>query len=452
MEPRVAYLTAGAANMFCGSCLRDNTLAAELRREGCEILLIPVYTPIRTDEKDVSTHQIFYGGINVYLQQKVPLFRYLPRALDRILDQPWLVNGLARNRIETDASKLGDLLVSILQGEEGNQRKEVRRLVDWLASDFKPNLINFSNIMVAGSAPALKKELGCSIVVTLQGDDLFLDGLLEPFRTQALREIRRIARSVDRFIVFTRFYARFMSEFLGIPPHKISIVPLGVALDDYSSQPPPVRSEGPWTVGYLARVCPEKGFHLLVDAFIRLRRKMGPEQIRLKAAGWLGKSDRDFYQEQMIRISQEGAQGDYDYLGVLDRSQKLEFLRSLDLFSVPTVYRDPKGLFVLESLASGVPVVQPDHGSFPEMLADTGGGELVRPNDSQDLAEGLERLLLDPVLRAELRTRGGERVRRLHGAEQMAASTLRLYRQLVAGGEVEEPEAESAAGCGGTLS
>ena len=446
MKPRVAYLTAGAANMFCGSCLRDNTLAAELLREGCEILLIPTYTPIRTDEKDVSTHRIFYGGINVYLQQKLPLFRYLPRALDRVLDQPWLVNGLARNRIETDASKLGDLTVSILQGEDGNQRKEVARLVDWLASDFRPNLINFTNIMVAASAPALKKRLGCSVVVTLQGDDLFLDGLLEPYRTQALKEIRRIARHVDRFIVFTRFYAGFMSEFLGLPPHKISIVPLGVALDGYSSERPPVRAEGPWTVGYLARVCPEKGFHLLVDAFLRVRRKLGPGNVRLKTAGWLGKSDCRFYRDQETRILKEQAEADFAYEGVLDRPQKLKFLRSLDLFSVPTVYREPKGLFVLESLASGVPVVQPAHGSFPELLADTGGGELVRPNDSQDLAECLERLLSDPQLRTDLAARGVEGVRRLHGAEQMASSTLRLYRELVADGAGVETEARSAAG------
>ncbi|MCZ6539665.1 MAG: glycosyltransferase family 1 protein, partial [Chloroflexi bacterium] len=51
---KVAYLTAGAGGMYCGSCMRDNTLAAALLRSGRDVVLIPIYSPIRTDEADVS--------------------------------------------------------------------------------------------------------------------------------------------------------------------------------------------------------------------------------------------------------------------------------------------------------------------------------------------------------------------------------------------------------------
>ena len=70
---RIAYITAGAAGMYCGSCLHDNTLAAALLELGEDVVLVPTYTPLRTDEPDVSIDRVFFGGINVYLQEKVPL-------------------------------------------------------------------------------------------------------------------------------------------------------------------------------------------------------------------------------------------------------------------------------------------------------------------------------------------------------------------------------------------
>ncbi|HIG27455.1 MAG TPA: hypothetical protein EYQ50_06530 [Verrucomicrobiales bacterium] len=180
---KVAYLTSGAAGMFCGSCMHDNTLASALIKKGCDIQLIPTYTPIRTDEGDVSSDQIFFGGINIYLQQKIPFFRYLPRALDRWLDNPRLIQMLAARSIKTDPSDLGNLTISMLKGESGFQRKEVKRLVDWLENESKPDLVVFSNILIGGCIPTIKKALKVPVLVTLQGDDLFIDFLPDPFRT-----------------------------------------------------------------------------------------------------------------------------------------------------------------------------------------------------------------------------------------------------------------------------
>ena len=71
---KIVYLTAGAAGMFCGSCMHDNTLVRGLARQGWDLQLVPTYTPIRTDEDDVSVDQVFFGGVNIYLQQKIHLF------------------------------------------------------------------------------------------------------------------------------------------------------------------------------------------------------------------------------------------------------------------------------------------------------------------------------------------------------------------------------------------
>ena len=83
---RIVYLTAGAGGMYCGSCLNDNTLARALTKLGVDIQLVPTYTPITTDEHDVSLNEVYFGGINVYLQQKFPPLRWLPAPFDRILN------------------------------------------------------------------------------------------------------------------------------------------------------------------------------------------------------------------------------------------------------------------------------------------------------------------------------------------------------------------------------
>ena len=118
----------------------------------------------------------------------------------------------------------------------------------------------------------------------------------------------------------------------------------------------------------------------------------------------------------------------YTYVGAVDRLGKIEFLRSLDALSVPTTYRDPKGLFVLEALAAGVPVVQPAHGAFPELLESLGGGRLVPPNDAQRLAHGLHQLLIDEESRRRLSQQGCRAVHERFNAEAMARGTLATLR------------------------
>ena len=431
--PKVAYLTAGGGGMFCGSCMRDNTLAAALTRLGCDVTLVPLYTPIRTDEQDVSVDRVFFGGINVYLQQKIPLFRYLPGFLDRWLDSRWILNRVASGRIKVAAKELGELTVQVLKGEHGHLRKEVFRLVEWVERHVQPDLVNLSNILIAGCVPELKQHLKVPIVVTLQGDDLFLEELTSPYKEQALAEIRRVAAQVDGFIVFSRFYADFMSQYLGLDRQKFHVVPLGLNLDDY---PVPLTSDPntrPLAIGYLARICPEKGFHLLVDAFIQMAAMPGLEAVRLHAAGWLGARDEAYFRQQVDKLARAGLTDRFHYAGAVERQEKLGFFGAIDVLSVPTVYQEPKGLYVLEAWASGLPVVQPDHGAFPELLGGADAGRLVRPNDVGQLTDVLGELLRDGAKRRALGANGQALVRRSFSAEHAAQSTLDVYGKSLAG-------------------
>ncbi len=423
---RIAYIAAGAADMYCGSCLHDNTLAAALQKMGHDAVLIPTYTPLRTDGADVSIDRIFFGALNVYLEQKAAAFRHSPGILHRLLDRPGLIRRAAKLGASTDPTELGDLTYSILQGEEGFQAKELEKLVAWLRDDLRPDVVHLTNSMFAGFARELKRQLGVPVVCSLQGEDLFLDQLREPWKTRVRELLRDRARDIDAFQVNSAWYAGTMAEYLGgIDPRRMFVVPLGLRLAGHEGGTE--RSgDGPLTIGYLARICPEKGLHVLVEAF-RLLATRHPGQVRLRVAGYLGARDRQYLEDLEARIAGWGLTGSYERVGEVDRDEKIRFLQSLDVLSVPTTYRDPKGLFVLEALANGVPVVQPRHGAFPEVVEATGGGLLVDPDSPEDLARGLEELLRDPGLRRELGQRGREAVHTRFDDRAEAEATIRVY-------------------------
>ena len=412
--------------MYCGSCLRDNALAAELKSRGHDVLLVPLYTPTLTDEPNVSEARVFFGGISVYLQQKVRFFRRAPRAFDRLFDAPWLIKAASSGSISTDPRSLGELTISMLKGQDGNQRKEFDKMMEWLVSEPAPDVIQLPNALLASLAPPMRRALNAPVHCTLQGEDLFLDGLTKAHRTEAMDLIRRNAESVDRFTAVSDYYAGFMSNYLSIPREKIDVVPLGINLDgfDRRAESPPGR---PFTVGYLARIAPEKGLLGLCEAYVRFRRMAGVDSARLEVAGYLAPDQQSYLKSAERTLTDAGFAGELHYRGALDRQQKIEFLRGLDVFSVPTVYVEPKGLFLLEAMACGVPVVQPRHGAFPEMLARTSGGILVDPGDPQSLAEGLYALWKSPALRAELGHHGFDGVREHYSVRRSADSMLAVY-------------------------
>ena len=420
---RIAYLTAGAAGMYCGSCMHDNALASALSKLGEDCQLIPTYTPNRTDESDVSVDQVFFGGINVFLQQKLPLFRHVPKFLDRFLDNPKLIRRVTRRASHIDPKELGALTVSMLKGRGGFQRKEVQRLCKWLQRHVNPDVVILSNMLIGGCIPDIKQELGACTVVTLQGDDIFLESLPEPFRSEALAEINRLAKHTDAFLSHSQFYKDFMSSYLQLPPERVHVTPLAIDTRDFEDLPSRTKDDNTLTLGYLARLAPEKGFHQLVDAFIKIHQRGKLTNCRLKIAGWLGESQKTYAEEQFRRLKEASLQSHFEYVGSINRTDKVQFLTSLDALCVPTTYRDPKGLFALEAMAAGIPVVLPNHGAFPEMLNATGGGKLFTPGESDALVECLESLLTDRKQRETLGAAGRAAVLEQRNSDTMARHT-----------------------------
>lgn len=414
---KVVYLTAGAAGMYCGSCMHDNALARAMRQIGVDCLLQPIYTPIRTDEESIASDHLFFGGIHIYLLQQFPWFRSIPAPIRRALDWEPLIRMVTSRTHSTDAAKLGALSVSMLQGDHGNQAEEVERLVGWMRDQMKPDAVLLSNLLIGGSLPVIRRQLAeTRLVVLLQGDDIFLEYLPEPFQKQAISLCQELVSSVDQFVLHSQFYAEKMGKMLEIPDDKITITPLSIDTGPLESAGDYERSDDiRFRLGYLARIAPEKGLHNLVDAFILIAKD--DQQITLQVAGWLGGPNEPYLREQERKIEQAGLMDRYQYHGSPSLEEKVHFLKSLDLFSVPTDYKDPKGLFVLEALAAGVPVVQPAHGAFSELLKSTGGGICYEPGNIESLVQAINELKSDHPRRMQLAKQGRQRVMNHHGIE-----------------------------------
>jgi len=416
--------------MYCGSCLHDNTLAAALLELGEEVVLVPIYTPLRTDEKNVSQRRIFFGGINVYLQQKWRLFRHTPRWLDQLLDRPALLRSVTNRASSVDPTKLGGLTVSMLQGEAGRQRKELEKLVDWLLDEVQPEVIHLSNAMMLGFARMISERCQVPIVCSLSGEDLFLEKLQPPYYAQARQILRDRAGDIHAFVALNHYYADRMAEYLDVERERIRVIPHGLQLQRHGL---PTAKTGNSTkrIGYLSRVCTEKGLHLLLTACEQLALREDVPDFELHAAGYLGESDRPYLRALQWQAERGPMAGKFHYHGELDRPKKISFLQSLDLFSTPTFYQESKGLPAMEALANSVPVVLPRHGSFPELVAETGGGLLHEPGDSRSLAENLAQLLTTPSLAFELGQAGRQAVHARFDAATMAEATRKLYQELV---------------------
>jgi glycosyltransferase involved in cell wall biosynthesis len=412
--------------MYCGSCLRDNALASALLARGHDVILTPVYTPTRTDERNVSQTHVFFGGISVFLEQQVPLFRRSPWIFDRLWDAPWLIRLASKRQIKVNPQSLGEMTVSMLRGEQGFQAKEIAKLLEWLHKESPFDVINLPYALLLGLAEPLKRELGKPICCTLQGEDLFLDGLGEPYREQSMQLIRAASRHVDAFLPVSQYYLDYMPEYLGVPPEKMYFVPLGINMQGFSPRPAP-RGDV-FTIGYLARIAPEKGLHVLCEAYRVLRRAPGVGRSRLIAAGYLPPEHQPYLTEIRTKLRAWGLAQDFEYRGEVDRVQKSRFLQSLDVFSVPTTYEEPKGMFLLEALAAGIPVVQPRKGAFPEIINNTGGGLLVEAGNPAALAAGLLELWRNPDKAAALGAAGAEGVREHYDVGRMAEAAEQVYR------------------------
>lgn len=405
--------------------MHDNAWARALMDAGMDVTLLPMYTPIRVDEPDNSSTRVFFGGINVYLDQYLPGWRYLPRWLTRPLDARWLLGAAAGRGVSNNAAELGALTEAMIAGASGPQAREGEQLIHFLTKELRPDVIVLSNVMLGGEVERIKANFAGPVLCTLQGDDIFLDGLTEPYRQRVFDRIRNIVQKLDGFLVHGRFYAEYMQGYLSAPADKFHTLPLGIDCRSHDGRPRPQGT--PPTIGYFARLAPEKGLRELVQAALILQER--GLDFRVVAGGYLNPKQPEYWAD--VQQLAEPLGDRFRYAGSPDTlTEKVAIFREFDVFTVPSPYRDPKGLPVLEAWANGVPVVQPAHGHFPELIENTGGGITFTPGDPAALADGLQRMLTDEVFRRQCAEAGWNGVREQHDLPILAAASQSLFEKL----------------------
>lgn len=429
------HLSPGAGdNFYCENCLRDAAMVLALRGLGHDASCLPMYLPPMVDDgvDPALRTEVFFGGVNVYLQQKSALFRKTPRWLDRFFDSPRLLRWAGRKAGMTKAADVGQTLLSMLAGEDGRQVKELDRLVGFLTDHERPDVVSLSNALLLGVVRRIKQAVAPVILCSLQDEEGFVDALDEPQRSQAWAALRERARDMDAFVAPSEFYRDAMSRRLDLPPQRFHVIPNGI---DATGLVPAAAPPEPPAVGFLSQMSADKGLPALAEAFCLLKQSGRFADLKLRIFGGMTGADVACVQGVRARLEQAGVSDDVAFAADFDPANKPEFLRSCSVVSVPSRRGESFGLFVLDALACGVPLVLPDHGAFPELIEATGGGRLCKPNDPADLAETLDHLLSDPAAALALGRAGRQAVLEKFDSKQMARRVADLCRDLQAGKE-----------------
>jgi glycosyltransferase involved in cell wall biosynthesis len=324
-------------------------------------------------------------------------------------------------------------MLSMLRGEEGHQARELNDLIAWLKTQPKPDTICLSNALLAGFARQLKAELKTPVVCLLAGEDTFLDGLPPSVRDAAWATLAERSRDVDLFLPPSRYYADLMSGRLALRPQQVQVLPNGISLAGYSdSRYQTPNGHGSPVLGYFARMCREKGLDTLVDAFVFLKQRDNTKNLRLHVGGGCGPGDEPFVEQQRRKLAQAGLTSDVQFFPNVDHAQKIAFYEGLTVFSTPALYGEAFGLYLIEALAAGVPVVQPRHAGFPEIIEATGGGVLCEPGSPKALADAIEDIIRDPARARELGVRGQDAVKHSFTIERMGVNFVAALQNLSA--------------------
>jgi len=429
---KIVLLTPGTGSYHCGVCMRDNALAKELHRQGHDALMLPMYLPLTLDEDAASPDTpIFFGGVSTYLREKVPWLRHMPRWLDRLLSQRALLRLVAgKAAARTGGPDVAEMTLSMLRGEHGNQAGEIEELIAWLREHARPDAVWLSTALQAGLAQRIKAELGVPVLGFLQGEDAFIDGLGAPWSQRVWTLLGERMRDADRWIAPSQYFADLMAQRLG--EQRLQVVPNGVSLDGYGTEPDRPQN----VIGYLARFIPGKGLGLLIDAFIALKKHGRFPELKLRCAGSMTEGDERYVATLKARVRAAGCEQDVEWRPNVSREEKIAFLEGLTLFSVPATYGEAFGLYVIEALAAGVPVVLPNVAAFPELIENTGGGRLfdlgaTDAENAERLAEALESLLATPEQARALGESGRAAVQREYTIHRLAERLASITREMI---------------------
>jgi glycosyltransferase involved in cell wall biosynthesis len=424
---RIVYLITGSGGSFyCANCYRDMLYVKAIRKvPGITARAIPLYLPPDRKTTDNSfDKEVFFGAISMFLREKVPLFRYMPDFLEKFFDFAPFLKLAARQAGTTRTEGLEELTLNMIEGDNAFRRNEVDRLVRYLLKDGKPDIIHLSNALILGLARQLKNRMDVKIVCSLLNEDDWIDDMIEPWRSKAWKMVAKEAVYVDNFITPSKYNKQQFIAETGLKGNNIHIVPLGFEPEPSSQF---IKTGHPPTIGYFCRVSYHNGIDKLIDAFIDLKTKNPVPGLTLNVCGGYTGDDKPFISAQIKKIREHGFHKSLRIYPEFQGNKKMEFFNETDIISVPVRKYDGYGLYILEANSSGIPVVQPATGAFPEIIEKTGGGITYFPDNIEELSSALLRLLTDKKLANEFGETGRRNVRSELSLDRMSAGLSEVY-------------------------
>jgi glycosyltransferase involved in cell wall biosynthesis len=412
---------------YCGNCLRDSAYVNSLREMGHDAITLPMYLPLTRDGKSPDDEvPVFYGAVNIYLKQQFPVFRHMPGWMENFFNSRSVLKFAAKKSGSTRAHGLEKLTESMLLGQQGHQNHELEQLVDFLKNHQKPDIVHFSNALLLGMAKQIREEVGVPVVCSLQDEDVWVDAMAESWRERIWELMAEKSRDVDAFVAVSSYFAGFMQDKMHIPSDKIHIVHIGVKPDNYIYSLP---ATSPQAIGYLSRICEENGFEILADAFILLKSDPQFETLKLKISGGMTSDDKPFLNKQIKKFEKNNLLKDIEFQHEFTTDDLKNFFKSISVLSVPVLKGEAFGLYQIEALASGVPLVQPDLGAFPEIIRASGGGVIYSPNTAEALADKMKEVLSDPVNLLEISISGKNAVEEKFNCRKLTEKMINIYLQ-----------------------
>ena len=412
-------------SFYCGNCLRDSKYVEAMRKSDHRVRKLPMYLPLFADEHDLSREiPVFYGAISIYLKQQFPIFRKAPLWVDRALNSKPMLKLASKFAGSTRAKGLEEMTVSMLLGEEGQQKEELQKMVDWIVENCDPHVIHLSNALLLGLAHQLGERMQVPVICSLQDEDVWVDVMKPSAAESVWKLMSEKAEHVAKFISVSDYYAEVMKEKMSIPVEKVTTVHIGVDPSDYTFKP---VSEKKRNIGYVSRMCHSNGLDILVDAFILLKRRPGFEDVNLVLTGGSTGDDKKFLSELKHRLRENGLQHQVEFHHDFEEQGLREYLEKVSVVSVPVRNGEAFGIYLLECMVSGIPVVQPALGAFPEIVGLTGGGVIYQENTPEALALALEKLLSDPDKMESLSRAGNEGVIKHFHIDKQAERMVEVY-------------------------
>ncbi len=414
---------------YCGNCLRDSAFTKTLRASGHEAVTLPLYMPLlKRYETGTEDAPIFYGAVNIYLEQKIPFLRKMPVWMHDLFNSPAVLNYASKKSGSTRAKGMEEMTISMLKGEEGNQREELEALITYLKEHEKPDIIHLSNALLMGLAGRIKEALQIPVICSLQDEDVWIDGMSESYQPVLWDLMAEKANDVDAFVAVSQFFADRMQKMMRIPNEKLHMVYIGVNADIYAYSEP--DKEKP-VVAYLSRTNEENGFEIMVDAFIKLKKIPGHERTTMKVSGGHTGDDKAFIKKQLKKLSEAGMLEAVEFIEDFTTETLGDFFKGVSLLSVPVLKGEAFGLYQLEALASGTALVQPKLGAFPEIVELSGGGAIYEPNNADALADKWNEVLSDHGTLMAMSRNGREAVERDFSIHQSTEKMFEIYQNLL---------------------